>query len=157
MNVIFHAPEYRPNLSNMIRTAEFYGLKKVFIYDKNKLLSPPNNKVSRAEMEHMARVWTAGAIEHIEIVSVENDSTFLQKYKGRKIATLVNEEANTLSNFTFKEDDLIIMGSEKEGLPKEIEALCNEAIYIPQRGHTNCLNVSVTFGIVMQQAISQIK
>jgi tRNA G18 (ribose-2'-O)-methylase SpoU len=157
MNVIFHAPEYRPNLSNMIRTAEFYGLKKVFIYDKNKLLSPPNNKVSRAEMEHMARVWTAGAIEHIEIVSVENDSTFLQKYKGRKIATLVNEEANTLSNFTFKEDDLIIMGSEKEGLRKEIEALCNEAIYIPQRGHTNCLNVSVTFGIVMQQAISQIK
>ena len=157
MNVIFHAPEYRPNLSNMIRTAEFYGLKKVFIYDKNKLLSPPNNKVSRAEMEHMARVWTAGAIEHVEIIPVENDSTFLQKYKGRKIATLVNEEANTLSNFTFKEDDLIIMGSEKEGLRKEIEALCNEAIYIPQRGHTNCLNVSVTFGIVMQQAISQIK
>jgi len=157
MQVLFHAPEYRPNLSNMIRTAEFYGLKEVYVFDKNNLLSPPNNKVSRAEMEHMARVWTAGAIEHIKITSIENDTTFLKNYKGRKIATLVNKEASSLSDFMFLEDDLLIMGSEKEGLPKEIETLCEQAIYIPQSGHTNCLNVSVTFGIVMQQAISQIK
>jgi tRNA G18 (ribose-2'-O)-methylase SpoU len=156
MQVLFHAPEYRPNLSNMIRTAEFFGLKKVYIYDKNNLLSPPNNKVSRAEMEHMARVWTAGAIEHIDIISVENDKTFLAAYDGRIVATVVNETATILSDFSFRENDLLIMGSEKEGLPKEIESLCNEAIYIPQLGHTNCLNVSVTFGIMMQQAISQI-
>lgn len=155
MNVLFHAPEYRPNLSNMIRTAEFYGLKKVFIFDKNNLLSPPNNKVSRAEMEHMARVWTAGAIEHIEIIPVEDDKTFLEEYDGRTIATLVNEEATNLTEFTFESSDLIIMGSEKEGLPEEIEKLCDEAIYIQQKGHTNCLNVSVTFGIVLNKAIEK--
>lgn len=156
MNILFYAPEYRPNLSNMIRTAEFYGLKKVYIFDKNNLLSPPNNKVGRAEMEHMARVWTAGAIEHIAIETIDNIETFLKTYEGRKVATLVNEKATTLSDFTFEPEDLIIMGSEKEGLPTEIENLCEEAIYIPQRGHTNCLNVSVTFGIVLNQAILQL-
>ncbi len=157
MQILFYAPEYRPNLSNMIRTAEFYGLKKVLIFDKNNLLSPPNNKTSRAEMDHMARVWTAGAIEHIEIEALNNIKEYLKDYKGRKIATLVNDKATTLSNFRFKEEDLIIMGSEKEGLPPEIESLCDQAIYIPQKGHTNCLNVSVTFGIVLQQALAQIK
>ncbi len=157
MEVLFYAPEYRPNLSNMIRTAEFYGLKKVFIFDKNNLLNPPNNKVSRAEMNHMARVWTAGAIEHIEIEAVENIEDFLKNYNGRKVATLVNEKATTLSNFTFEKEDVIIMGSEKDGLPAEIETLCEQSIYIPQRGYTNCLNVSVTFGIILHQAISQKK
>lgn len=153
MQVLFYAPEYRPNLSNMIRTAEFYGLKQLFIYDKNNLLSPPNNKVSRAEMEHMAKVWTAGAIDHIEIKSIEDIETFLKEYKGRKLATLLNKQASFLSDFTFEKEDLIIMGSEKDGLPNHIADLCNDAIYIPQKGHTNCLNVSVTFGIVLNQAV----
>lgn len=155
MNILFYAPEYRPNLSNMIRTAEFYGLKKVYIYDKNNLLAPPNNKVSRAEMEHMARVWTAGAIEHIEIMPIEKAEDFLQNYPGRKVATLVNETATAINKFSFETDDLIIMGSEKEGLPKEIEKICNEAVYITQKGVTNCLNVSVSFGIVLHQALDQ--
>ena len=157
MNVLFHAPEYRPNLSNMIRSAEFYGFKKVYIYDKNNLLSPPNNKVSRADMDHMARVWTAGAIEHIEIIAVENDIEFLNNYSGRKVATLVNDKATPLSDFIFEKNDLIIMGSEKEGLPKEIVELCDEAIYIPQTGQTNCLNVSVTFGIVINDALEKLR
>lgn len=139
----------------MIRTAEFYGLKKVFIYDKNNLMSPPNNKVSRAEMEHMARVWTAGAIEHIELETIEDIESFLLDYEGRKVATLVNEKAAILSEFTFENKDLIIMGSEKDGLPADIEKLCTNAIYIPQKGHTNCLNVSVTFGIVLNKFIEQ--
>jgi len=156
MEVLFYAPEYRPNLSNMIRTAEFYGFKKVSIFDKNNLLSPPNNKVSRSEMKHMARVWTAGAIEHIEIKTIENITDYLRNYSGRKIATLVNAQATKLSEFTFQPNDLIIMGSEKEGLPIEVEDLCEQAVYIPQIGHTNCLNVSVTFGILLNKAISEI-
>ncbi len=157
MNVLFYAPEYRPNLSNMIRSAEFFGLKKVYIFDQNQLLFPPNNKVSRADMEHLARVWTAGAIEHIEIESIADVAEFLKNYSGRKIATLVNEKATPLSDFTFEPNDLIIMGSEKDGLPIEIEERCDQSVYIPQRGHTNCLNVSVSFGIVLNQAIRQLK
>ncbi len=138
----------------MIRTAEFYGLKQVYIYDQNNLLNPPNNKVSRADMDHMARVWTAGAIEHIQIIVTEDIEDFLKEYSGRKVATLVKDSATLLNHFVFEQDDLIIMGSEKDGLPESVLKLCNEAIYIQQKGHTNCLNVSVTFGIVLNQAIT---
>lgn len=156
MNVLFFAPEYRPNLSNMIRTAEFFGLKKVYLYDQNNLLAPPHNKVSKSEMEHMARVWTAGAIDFIEIISLEDPISFLKEYKGRTIATMIDSKAVLLETFSFQNDDLLIMGSEKYGLPQEISVLCNHKLYIAQKGHTNCLNVSTAFGIFLNKMIQDV-
>jgi tRNA G18 (ribose-2'-O)-methylase SpoU len=156
MNVLFYAPEYRPNLSNMIRTAEFYGLKKVYIYDTNQLLSPPSSKVSRADMQHMARVWTAGALDHISIEVVEDINEFLSQYKCRKIATIVSVNAIPIQKFKFEDNDLIIMGSEKKGIPSNIESQCTCSVYIPQLGQTNSLNVSVAFGIFINKALERV-
>lgn len=156
MNALLYAPEYRPNMSSMIRSAEFYGLKTIYIYDKNNLLSPPNNKVSRANMQHIARVWTAGAINHIEVKVIDEPIAFLKNYQGRKIATLVNEEAFSLNDFQFESEDLILFGSEKEGLDPEAIDVMNAAVYIPSMGETPCLNVAVTFGIVMHQALKSL-
>ena len=108
-------------------------------------------------MAHMAKVWTAGAIDHIEIVRIEDILSFLKNYNGRTVATIVNETATHLSDFQFEADDLIIVGSERDGLPQDIIDIINEAIYIPAKGVTDCLNVAVTFGIVVQQALLSIK
>ncbi len=159
MNVLFFAPEYRPNLSNMIRTAEFYGVRSVYLYDKNNLLKPPKNKVSKAEMEHMAKVWTAGAIEFIDIIQLNTQKdviSFLEEYNGRTIATVVDSLAIPLQDFIFKKEDLLIMGNEKEGLPSNIISLCNQKLYIQQKGYTDCLNVSTAFGIFLNKMISDI-
>lgn len=156
INALLYAPQYRPNMSSMIRSAEFYGLDTIYIYDHNKLLQPPNNKTSRADMNHLARVWTAGAIEFIQVVIIEDIQTFLREYAGRKVATLLDTNAKHLAQFQFQPNDLIILGSEKEGLPEEVLPLIDESIYIPAIGHTPCLNVAVTFGIVVNQAVVQL-
>lgn len=153
MDVLLFAPEYRPNLSSMIRTAEFYGFKRIFIYDKNDLIKPPTNKKGRADMAHLAKVWTAGAIDHIEVIQVENPVEFFKNYEGRKVGTIVNETAKHLNDFQFNENDLLIFGSERDGLPTETIDLLDEAVYIPAIGQTDCLNVAVTFGIVVHQAL----
>ena len=77
----------------------------------------------------------------------------MQNHKGRKIGTLVKDTAIHLQDFNFEQEDLILFGSEKEGLPSEVIELLDASIYIPAIGYTNCLNVAVSFGIVMQQAI----
>lgn len=141
----------------MIRTAEFYGFKQIYIYDKNDLMKPPTNKKGRANMAHMAKVWTAGAIDHIEIIRIDDITNFLKSYHGRTIATIVNESATYLSDFQFQTEDLIIVGSERDGLPQDIIEIIQKAIYIPNKGVTDCLNVAVTFGIVVQQALFSIE
>lgn len=153
MDLLLYAPQYRPNMSSMIRSAEFYGFKRIYIYDENDLLKPPENKKGRANMEHMARVWTAGAVEFIDIILVEDPIAFLQAHQGRKIGTLVNDSAQHLNDFEFHKDDLILFGSEKNGLSPQAIELLDAAVYIPALGHTNCLNVAVSFGIVVNRAI----
>ena len=152
MKILLYAPEYRPNLSNMIRSAEFFGYKEIFIYDKNALLDPPNNKVSRGDMEHLARVWTAGAIEFMEIKKVEHIDSFLSDHPGRKIATIIDPKAKHLVDFQFEKEDLLILGPEKEGLPEDVVQTADQCVFIPGKGNTDCLNVSVSLGIFLYHA-----
>ncbi len=156
MNVLLYATEYRPNLSNMIRTAEFYGLEKIYIYDKNNLLKPPHNKVSKSEMAHMAKVWTAGAMEFIDIIKIKDIDLFLKEYDGRTIATMIDKTATILNDFTFFSSDLLIVGSEKEGLPPSLYNLCDYKLYIEQKGNTDCLNVSTAFGIFLHKMVADV-
>lgn len=154
MDLLLFAPEYRPNMSSMIRSAEFFGFKRIYIYDQNGLMTPPDNKKGRSNMEHMARVWTAGAIHHIEIIKLDDPLTFLKEYKGRRVGTIVRETAHHLNDFQWQKDDLILFGSEKDGLPEEVIALLDAAVYIPSLGHTDCLNVAVSFGVVVEKAVA---
>lgn len=151
MKVLLYAPQYRPNMSSMIRTAEFYGLDRIYIYDENQLLKPPVTKKDRANMQHMGRVWTAGAVDHIEIVLVENPIDFIASHKGRKVGTLLSSDSQPLNTTSPYDSDLLIMGPEKTGLPNQIVALIDEAVCIPHKGHTDCLNVAVSFGIFMNK------
>lgn len=141
----------------MVRSAEFFGLSTIFIFDKNELLSPPKNKKQKADMAHLARVWTAGAIDHINIEVVHDVTEFFKSYQGRKIATVIDERAQDFHQFSFKENDLIIMGPEKNGLSHSTRVLCDEKVFLPNKGHTDCLNVSVMLGILLYSAQSQLK
>lgn len=152
--VFIHSPQYRPNISSIIRTAEFYGLQRVHVYDRFGLLKTPESKKERANMAHMARVWTAGAIEHIDIEVIADDMAWLTAWPGRKVATLIDPEATPLHAFEFQENDLLIFGNERDGLPEELCSSFDERVYIPQRGTTNCINVAVSFGIVLDRALS---
>jgi len=133
----------------MIRTAEFYGFKEVYIYDKYDLLKEPESKKERANMKHMGRVWTAGALEHITIHKVEDDCNFLSASPRRKIATLLDKSASPLHSFHFQKDDMVIFGNERDGIPDYLLEHIDLSVYLPQIGVTNCLNVAVTFGIVI--------
>jgi len=149
MKLLLYAPEYRPNMSSMIRTAEFYGLQEVFIYDKNGLLATPKTKKERANMQHMGRVWTAGAVDHITITLVDDPRQFVNAHPKRVVGTVLSESAIPLRAATPNADDLLILGPEKAGLPDDILSSIDLGVTIPHRGHTNCLNVAVTCGIVL--------
>ena len=155
MKVLLHSPEYRPNLSSMIRTAEFYGLKEIYIYDYHQILKAPENKKGKADMNHLAKVWTAGAVDHITIHIIENDIEFITQYPSRTIATALALNTTDIHQFKFENEDLLIMGNEKEGLPEEILSLVDNTLMINNKGITNCLNVAVSFGIFLHQAVYQ--
>jgi tRNA G18 (ribose-2'-O)-methylase SpoU len=69
----------------------------------------------------------------------------------------VDENAKHLNETQFEASDLLIFGSEKEGLSPDVLPLIDVGVYIPAIGHTPCLNVAVTFGIVLHQALKTLE
>ena len=157
MKVLLYAPQYRPNMSSMIRSAEFYGLRHIYIYDKNDLLKPPVTKKDRANMQHMGRVWTAGAVDHIQITLIDDPVDFITSHEGRKVGTVIAENASILKETSALESDLLIFGPEKSGLPPAVTSLLDLGVTIPHIGHTDCLNVAVTFGIFVNHWSTQLR
>ena len=154
VRLLIHSPQYLPNLSSMIRSAEFYGWTDIYIYDKYDLLKEPISKKERANRAHMGRVWTAGALEYINFHIVKDDVAFLTEHTSRIVGLILDPTAHKLSDFNFEDGDLVLVGNERDGLPDRVVDILTDKIYIPQKGNTSCLNVAVTFGIVLQKVVS---
>ncbi|MFM7577398.1 MAG: tRNA (cytidine(34)-2'-O)-methyltransferase, partial [Microcystaceae cyanobacterium] len=59
--------------------------------------------------------------------------------------------------FAFEEGDWLVFGSETEGLPKPILALCEETTYIPMKQpQVRSLNLSVSVAIGLFEAQRQL-
>ena len=83
---------------------------------------------------------------------------FLIKYKSRRIIAM---EANDVSvahhDFQYKEDDILIVGSEHDGfLPDDLKK-CSAMVKIPMLPNKRSLNMAVSASIVLGEAMSQLK
>jgi tRNA G18 (ribose-2'-O)-methylase SpoU len=91
----------------------------------------------------------------VEFERIEEPEAFLAALPGRKVATVPDREATSLTTFAFRPDDVVVFGSEGHGISARILALCDERVTIPQRGTTQSLNLSVAAGIVLFEALRQ--
>ncbi len=57
----------------------------------------------------------------------------------------------------YSKDMLLVMGSERQGLPQELEAKCKEVVNIPMLGSCDSLNLAVAAAIVMYEILNQVQ
>ena len=124
------------NLGTIIRTADWYGYKQIFISPN--CVDLYNSKVIQAAMG-----------SHFRVDCIEIDfNQLIQKHKFNSIlATAMN--AKSLDTFNSIENGLIVMGSESHGVSKDIFEQCSSKITIPAYGQTESLNVAVATGIIL--------
>ena len=60
------------------------------------------------------------------------------------------------SDFSFKEDDCILVGRESAGVPDEVFNAADEVITIPMSKNSRSLNVAVSAGIVLAETRRQL-
>jgi len=124
------------NLGTIIRTADWYGLKQIFLSPN--CVDLYNSKVIQSAMG-----------SHFRVNCLEIDfENLIQKHKFDSIfATTMNGES--LTTFNSIDNSLIVMGSESHGVSKEIFELSTLKITIPSFGQTESLNVAVATGIIL--------
>jgi tRNA (cytidine/uridine-2'-O-)-methyltransferase len=77
------------------------------------------------------------------------------KDEGRRIALLSSKGAISLFETDFRAGDILLFGSESAGVPEDVHTACDLRIRIPMQTGFRSLNVAVSAGIALGEALRQ--
>ena len=133
------------NLGAIIRTAEAAGAAVVI----------PRHRA--AEITAAVVKASAGATEHAAVARVRNlaDALAQAKEAGFWIygAAAGAESAHFSQDYRYP--SCFVVGSEGEGVGRRVEAMCDVMVSLPLAGEMESLNVSVSAGILLYEAVRQ--
>jgi tRNA G18 (ribose-2'-O)-methylase SpoU len=93
-----------------------------------------------------------GSLFRTRVTIVSDVASFIiaAQANGRRVfAAELCEGARSLSDVVINAKDVVIIGNEGHGIPKEISSLCDNSVYIPISSKTESLNASVAAAIFM--------
>lgn len=123
------------NLGTIIRLADWYGLSEVILSDD--CADPYNPKVISATMGSFTRVNT---------IQVDIQS-FLAKQQRPIFGAYLG--GDNIHHTEFKQDIVLVMGSESHGIREHIAPFITQKITIPAFGQAESLNVAMATGIIL--------
>jgi tRNA G18 (ribose-2'-O)-methylase SpoU len=110
------------NLGQIMRTLEQFQVW-LRIYD-------PDGVWARVDQKTVSD-FSCGALWRFEDIFVKDFEAFRKSHEGRVIVTCLDDEAVPLDEFKLREDDVIVMGNEYDGVPPEVIAAADVKLYIP--------------------------
>jgi len=133
------------NLGAIIRTAEGAGAGVLI----------PRHRA--AEVTAAVVKAAAGATEHAAVARVRNLADFLVQAKqaGFWVYGAAAGADGLYTAQDYRYPTCFVVGSEGEGLGKRVASLCDVMVRLPLAGKVDSLNVSVSTGILLYEAVRQ--
>jgi 23S rRNA (guanosine2251-2'-O)-methyltransferase len=134
------------NFGAIARSAEIFGVDAVVIPVKGS-----------AQINEDAIKSSAGALLNIAVCRAQSILQAVQycKEAGLQIIGANMTGDSKVSDCNLKEPFALIIGSEGEGLSSHLMKLIDQTCYIPQKGKTESLNVSVATAIILYESSKQ--
>ncbi len=134
------------NLGSCFRTASGAGATA--------LLAP---RKASCGITDTVRDVSCGGVADVPFLQVGNLGQTLRRLREEGLRLVGTADRAELSLF---ESDLtgptaLILGSEGWGLRRKTAELCDETVSLPMAGRVDCLNVSVSAGIALYEAVRQ--
>ena len=134
------------NVGAILRTAEIVGVDCVVMPEKGS--APLNATVAKT---------SAGALFYTRFRQVESLEEILQKLNEKDIAgfAALPWAEQTIYEANFRRGMALVIGSEDKGVRKNLLKFCSQSVKIPQFGHVNSLNASVSTAIILYEVVRQ--
>ncbi len=145
--ILDHLTDVR-NFGAIARTAECAGVDAIVIPEKGS-----------AQINSDAVKTSAGALNFIPVARVKNlfyTCRDLQKM-GLSLVAITEKTEKLMYEGDFASPVALIMGSEEDGISQEIMGMVDDRVKIPLAGNIESLNVSVSAGVAIYEAIRQRK
>ena len=100
---------------------------------------------------------SAGALAHVRIATVVNIARAIEELKAAQVWTvgLAGEAGESYTDVDWTLPSAIVLGAEGTGLRRLVRDRCDRLVRLPMRGAVDSLNVSVTAGVVLYEAVRQ--
>lgn len=128
------------NLGTVIRNGAAFGADAVVV-EKGRGADVWGRKAIRASATAVFRVPVYEVGDLREVIQSASRAGFVT------FATSLSAGAKLLSETRPGEKSLILLGAEKDGLGPELEAFCDELVYIPMANEMDSLNVAAAAAI----------
>ena len=134
------------NFGAITRVAEASGVDAIIIPEKESALITSEAVKS-----------SAGAINYIPICKVKSLKKVTQDLKdsGLKIIACTEKSEQDIYSIDYKGPTCIILGSEKDGISKNLLEISDEKVKIPMHGKIESLNVSSSSAVILYELIRQ--
>jgi 23S rRNA (guanosine2251-2'-O)-methyltransferase len=134
------------NFGAIARTAEGAGVDAIVIPDKN-----------AAQINSDAIKTSAGALNFVPVCRVKGLVNTIKYLKdcGLQIIACTEKTGNSLYEVDFTVPTAIVVGSEEEGISEQILHQATHQARINMLGKIESLNVSVSAGIILYEAVRQ--
>lgn len=138
----------RHNVGSVFRTADAFGIEGLVLCGFTP--APPHREIEKTAL---------GATLSVPWMHVATTLEAVRQLKlagYRVVAVEQTEQAVDLSTFVVPPDQrlALVLGNELSGVAREIIAVADACLTIPQHGSKHSLNVSVCAGIVLWQLTS---
>lgn len=139
------------NVGSIFRTASGAGVEKIYLTGYT---SQPvrEGKLYKSRAEKDLAKTALGAEYEVPFDYIENVERCIVDIKnnGYHVIGLEQSERSVDYRTPPKENKVaLLIGTEVEGIPEELKALCDTLYEIPMAGEKNSLNVSVATGIAL--------
>lgn len=134
------------NLGACLRSAEAAGVDAVIVpKDKSALMTP------------IARKVACGAAEIVPFIAVTNLARTLKSLQDNRvwIYGAAGEATQSIYETDFRGPIAIVLGSEGSGMRRLTREHCDGLFSIPMAGEVSSLNVSVSAGVCLFEAVRQ--
>jgi len=110
-----------------------------------------------APLEGAAARASAGAVHHVRIATVVNIARAIDELKTFNVWTVGLDAAapNRYDEVDYAQPTAFVLGSEATGMRRLVRESCDRLVSIPMAGELSSLNVSVSAGIALFEAVRQ--
>lgn len=132
------------NLGTLIRTADAAGLAGVALVGA--CCDPFALETVRASM---------GSIFHVPVARSSEDGliALARRHGARLVGTHLSAATIDYRAADYRKPLILLMGNEQQGLTEKLAAACSELVRIPMREGADSLNLAVSAGIVIYEAL----
>ena len=144
MRLVLYEPDIPQNAGTILRLAACLGVGVDVVEPCGFVWSEP--RLRRAGMDYL---------EFAEVARHRSWDAFVAGRRPGRLVLLTTRGATPLPAARFEAGDHLILGRESAGVPEPVHEAADLAVRVPMTAGARSLNVAVTAGIVLAEALRQ--